>query len=67
MALFEVGLFVILAFICIFALVDRICKCIEYRSATQAFAACQKSVDEWGNFGKLIKAFADKDQKKKGE
>lgn len=38
MNLISYALLIILTFICVFALVDRICKCIEHHATAKAFA-----------------------------
>ena len=40
---FEIMLFAVIGFICVYAIIDRICKCIEQKYIAKAF---EKSIEE---------------------
>ena len=43
MSVFNIMLFVVVGFICTYAIIDRICKCVEQKYIAKAF---EKSIEE---------------------
>ena len=50
MDLLSIVVLIIVIFICVYALVDRVCKCVEHRSISNVVtkqAAQNKDITEW--------------------
>lgn len=50
MDLLSAAVLIVLIFICVYAIVDRICKCIEHRSISNVVtkqASQNKDISEW--------------------
>lgn len=46
MSLFEIGMLIILVTLCLMLIVNRICKCVEIKSMSNAFAASAVSMQQ---------------------
>lgn len=52
--MFEIVVYAFIGFIFVYAIIDRVCKCVEHKNATKVIKLKQNKVDENSEIDKYI-------------